>query len=1210
MTTAELKTLFEKEYNRAEWTTALRDIFHIKNLHITPHEVNLGENPFGASALELGSFETSEGLLVGLYEVNITPELRLDRNKVGLRNLMRKVYSSDGDAALMVFTQGHTWRFTYASELTVINKETGKREARQTDPKRYTYIFGQNQQCRTAVERFAGLKTTTDLFKTGIISIREIEKAFSVDTLTKDFYKKLSDWYFWALTKVKFPTIAESSNEVNNATSLIRLITRLIFVWFMKQKGLIPNELFDKEEIDKLLNYTDTTGSTYYKAILQNLFFATLNTPLKDDNRSFVRRQTGNQDYYRYHRFFRNKERFLELTSDIPFLNGGLFDNLDKRIAKGDQEDVFIDCFSNHLDNETLLTIPDFLFFGGAKDVDLSEPYDDERQKHLNVRGLIDILHSYNFTIEENTPLDIQIALDPEMLGLVFENLLASYNPETKTTARKQTGSFYTPREIVNYMVNESLVAYLKQKLINDNDSSEVCEIKATKLSELVTYSCYGNPFDDQDTQTLVHAIDDIKVLDPACGSGAFPMGILHQLVNILQKLDPKNELWRNLQINKAEFAISEALRERDKELRKERLLEIEYAFDMNEDDYGRKLFLIENCIYGVDIQPIAVQIAKLRFFISLLCEQDFNSCENNRGIKPLPNLDFKIVAANTLIAAPKNDAIEAYAREALENFDKFTTEYFYASIDEKPKLKNKIKTCTNEILKANQNVINQWIDKIKRERNSATGAKLKSMNDQLQQFQLALDHWDTFVNLFKNQTVSFFETKYFFPHVKDGFDVVIGNPPYVQLQKDGGKLANELKSQNFETFEKTGDIYALFYEKGFQILKNHGIHTFITSSQWMKAGYGKSLRKYFLKQNPLKLILLGPGVFENATVDTNILVAQKGKYQKALKGCEIENNAQIITLSEADLVDMAYVSESTWTITNPVKQSIKNKIEKHGKQLIDWDLSIYFGIKTGYNEAFIIDRAKRNELVSKEPKSEQIIRPILRGRGIEKYVTVWEDDYIIGNFPSLNIDIDKYSGIKEYLADFKPKIEQIGEEFINDLGQKDKTRKKTAHKWFETQDPIGYVNEFKREKIVWKRIGSQLRFSILEKEIYCLDSTCIATGEKIKYLTALLNSRLCNYQLFENSPKTGMGDLIISVQALEPLYVHYPDKVTEEQIVTILEQILIAKKENPQADTTLLERQIDEIVFKLYDLTYEEVKVIDPAFWLSEEEYNLVRIE
>jgi hypothetical protein len=356
MTSAELKTLFEKDYNRAEWTTALRDIFHIQDLHIVPHSVELGENSFNASALELGFFETAEGLLVGIYEVEIKSGLQLDRNKVGLRKLMRKVYTNDADAALMVFSQGDTWRFTYASELTVENKETGKREPRQNDPKRYTYIFGQNRSCRTAAERFASLRTSTDLFEIRI-SIKEIEKAFSVDTLTKDFYRDLSNWYFWALTKVNFSSSTDTADELNNATSLIRLITRLIFVWFMKHKGLIPNELFDKEAIDKLLNYNDANGSTYYKAILQNLFFATLNTPLKDDNRTFVRRQTGNQDYYRYQRFFRNKDRFLELTRDIPFLNGGLFDNLDKRIAKGDSEDVFIDCFTNHQNNESLLNV-------------------------------------------------------------------------------------------------------------------------------------------------------------------------------------------------------------------------------------------------------------------------------------------------------------------------------------------------------------------------------------------------------------------------------------------------------------------------------------------------------------------------------------------------------------------------------------------------------------------------------------------------------------------------------------------------------------------------------------------------------------------------------------------------------------------------------------------------------------------------------------
>ena len=249
----------------------------------------------------------------------------------------------------------------------------------------------------------------------------------------------------------------------------------------------------------------------------------------------------------------------------------------------------------------------------------------------------------------------------------------------------------------------------------------------------------------------------------------------------------------------------------------------------------------------------------------------------------------------------------------------------------------------------------------------------------------------------------------------------------------------------------------------------------------------------------------------------------------------------------------------------------------------------------------------KRKELVKADLNSKEIIRPILRGREIESYYTEWDGGFIICTFPAFKIDIDKYKGIKTYLKTYLPKLNQTGATFINSEGKKEKTRKKTGNKWFETQDQIGFYQEFEKEKIIWKRIGSQLRFSYSDKEIYCLDSTCIATGEKIKYLTALLNSKLCQYQLFEQAPRTGMGDLIISVQALEPIFVYYPTKNEEKIIETLVEKIIAKKTENPQADTSKEEKQIDVMVYHLYNLTYDEAKIIDAE--LSEEEFEKYKL-
>ena len=286
--------------------------------------------------------------------------------------------------------------------------------------------------------------------------------------LNKRFFNELANWYFWAVDQVAFPDDAGENVEVRNATSVIRLLTRLIFVWFIKEKGLVPDVLFNPRDLDGILNNLDSQKSTYYKAILQNLFFATLNqemnTAQKPDNRKFrgERRQHYNiTSLYRYKDYFIGPDEALRKFETIPFLNGGLFECLDGPSQEDATRILRVDGFSDREDNP--LSVPNMLFFSEEQTVDLNAVYGTKGRRY-KVRGLIHILSSYKFTIAENTPIEEEVALDPELLGKVFENLLAAYNPETEATARKQTGSYYTPREIVNYMTDESLVAYLKKR--------------------------------------------------------------------------------------------------------------------------------------------------------------------------------------------------------------------------------------------------------------------------------------------------------------------------------------------------------------------------------------------------------------------------------------------------------------------------------------------------------------------------------------------------------------------------------------------------------------------------------------------------------------------------------------------------------------------------------------------------------------------------
>jgi hypothetical protein len=467
--------------------------------------------------------------------------------------------------------------------------------------------------------------------------------AFDVDKVTKEFYQELSNWYFWALGKVSFPKDAPKDSDGHDALSLIRLVTRMIFCWFVKEKGLIPAELFDPDEAPAFLADDDAESSSYYQAILQNLFFATLNQEM--GQRAF-RREGQNfmaHNLYRYRRLLKDPDSVLKLFAGIPFMNGGLFECLDKQLGTKERPKYLrIDGFSDRDDNE--LSVPNELFFAPEQTADLREAYGESKYRAAKVRGLIHTLNRYKFTLTENTPLEQEVALDPELLGKVFENLLAAYNPETGETARKQTGSFYTPRPIVDYMVDESLVATLAPRLEAALPGASNCE---ARLRHLFAYNDEPHQFAPAEVDAVIESIDHLKILDPACGSGAFPMGILHKLVFALGKLDPRNERWKARQIAKAEEF-------RDPEVREKVIGEIEEAFNANELDYGRKLYLIENCIYGVDIQPIAVQISKLRCFISLIVDQKKNQRAENLGVRPLPNLETNFVAANTLIAVDR----------------------------------------------------------------------------------------------------------------------------------------------------------------------------------------------------------------------------------------------------------------------------------------------------------------------------------------------------------------------------------------------------------------------------------------------------------------------------------------------------------------------------------------------------------------------------
>lgn len=854
---------FNKAYSRQEFVRFLQNSFLPEDFVPSEEEVWFRTKmTYSTKAVKLG---TCQSLKLVVYEVKHRSrhDARVSLSKEAFRMLANEMK----DRALVVFVpedSNENYRFSLIEITLDAADDSARGTKRYSNPRRYSYFLGEG------IAYYTPNKYLNE--KGRVASKEDLLSRFSVEVLTKEFYQELSDWYAWAIKIIRFPNnIDDKDDDAKfNNEGAIRLITRLIFVWFLKQRHLIPEEFFDERYIaDNLIEgfnphamvdlFSKSNESKYYKAILQNLFFAMLNSPItteggKELSERHFRNGRGDYDnnkLMRYESYFKNPQLFVDLANrTVPFLNGGLFDCLDDK-----DHGMYYDGFSDRESVKNSLIIPDYLFFGEevGKNIDLSEWYGDKKKKKVSARGIIDILKRYNFTVEENTPFDKEVSLDPELLGKVFENLLASFNPETQTTARKQTGSFYTPREIVQYMVDESLVAHLKRT---------VGEELEPQYRQLMQYSDDDVELTAEQRKSIMQSLYNCKILDPACGSGAFPMGILQQMVHILNRIDPGNKQWKEMMRAVAINKTSEAYFTASDDERNEIINDIERSFDksINRPDYARKLYLIENCIYGVDIQPIAIQISKLRFFISLVVDQNTNADPtDNFGIRPLPNLEAKFVAANTLIGLVKKDAslFDSAEIKAKENELKIAKHKIFGA--KTVRTKRKYKNIVNDLRQEIADMLYA---------NGAVG------NDEARQ----LASWDMFD---QNASSPFFDPEWMFG-VKDGFDIVIGNPPYITYR---GKEKNSISDNELRNLiaiykysaEYKVNSYALFIEAGINLCRQKGLISYIIPGTILQNDYLKKIREYLICKNQiLEIVSFSNKVFD-AITDSIILRCRKG---------------------------------------------------------------------------------------------------------------------------------------------------------------------------------------------------------------------------------------------------------------------------------------------------------------------------------------------
>lgn len=1056
------------------------------------------------------------------------------------------------DSAIAIFYDDKgNFRFS------LVRQNFGDADQKFSTWKRYTYFVTKDQTNKTFRQRVDIADFT---------SLDKIQEAFSVDKLTKQFYEELFNWYLWALSEdngfaVKFPN--DTSVETDNRKieeHLIRLITRLIFVWFIRRKKLIPDAIFNVDELEKILvdfNPASKHEGNYYNAILQNLFFACLNNPIEDRKFSTEDAFQGKAKDYGVKNLFRDnkkktwfnlpKEDVVDIFKQVPFLNGGLFECLDK-ITENDKI-LYYDGFSR--DEKT-------------KDGNLKRAFVPNALFFDKTKGLITILEKYNFTVEENSVDDVEVALDPELLGKVFENLLAAYNPETKETARKQTGSFYTPREIVDFMVDQSLIQYL----VTHNK-----DISKEDLEEFVLKKSLPKSFTKTKIAAVEEQIKTIKILDPACGSGAYPMGILTRLYELLTLLGGSSD-----------------------------------------NHYENKLTLIENCIYGVDIQSIAVQISKLRFFISLIVEQNPNdNVADNYGIKSLPNLETKFVAANTLIGLKQNSkdqldlndpALLAMKEELwdIRNHQNFRARSFKEKKELRKKdkelcskIKNyihktaggpneeKIKANLAEIEKAEAKLENlpevlvditktySQVSMFEEERVTTPSMFQKDANEETRnkvkkqilalkkeiEFEQSkkgnvdteeadnLISWDPYD---QNSSSPFFDPEWMFG--VESFDVVIGNPPYVEI-------SDKKQKENFsilykEVLSKHYDLYIFFYKKGLELLKKEGILTYITPHTFTVYSQFQALRDY-IKSNTCIEEVTGriENIFESAVVDNTILILRNTK--------SVGHNTTIFSeykISSAKLETTSY---------EVLPQSDYNSISFNYKSILNFEKIKLYAVNSellgeitrstqGITVYAKVQGEKKNYFNNE--KISDFSKPVLRGRDFIRYKIDWPQSFI------------------EY----------------------------GTWLWC-ARDPAFFSNP----KLFVRQTSADIIATYVEDEFYCVDSVhsiIQASSEfELKYILAILNSKLGNYLYKLLITEDGKVFAQVKLTFLRRIPIKKSVAKAQEKIGEIVDEI-IAKNKNDENSQALIDK-LDIIIFKIYKVSYPEIQQIVPDISFSEEDYE-----
>jgi len=827
------------------------------------------------------------------------------------------------------------------------------------------------------------------------------------------------------------------------------------------------------------------------------------------------------------------KERSENEFNYIPYINSSLFEvtELEKKYLR----------ISNLKDNTTLKIYKKSIL----------------KEKELNtLEYLLKFLNAYDFSSDEESKFKEDRLINSSVLGLIFE----------KINGYKE-GSYYTPSKITTYIVKEAL-----QKRIIDKFNEEF-NLEIKDFEELKEYSkreFYKKEFQEKANKL----IDEIKIVDPAVGSGHFLVSALNELIVI------KNEL--NLFLNELEIVNENDelyFIYRDGEVFKYTKNCNKKVFEIQKAIFQEKKKIIENQLFGVDINKNSAAIARLRLWIELLKSCYFEGDE----LITLPNIDINIKVGNSLVSRFNNLKVNFKVNEYKEYV------FLYKETNDKEikkeliKKLNEIKNILKENLKKELLEYKELARLLKIYKDVASEEELSRLDNELIIIALKskesyqkdlfesvdkekiLNKINELFNKLKEKELDTFEWIIEFPEVLNekgefiGFDIVLANPPYIRQEEI--KIKELLK--NYKIYHSRADIYAYFYELGINILKDKGILGYITSNKFFRAAYGENLREFLKPYIYLINDFNGKRIFDEATVDVAVIFAKKEKSNK------------LIYLKDKEKIEVDKKTFTIYSFLSEKELKLKKQIEKIGTPLKEWDIKINYGIKTGLNEAFIIDEGKKEELIKKDKKSIELIKPLLRGRDIKKWGYEWKELYVIVvKYKFANELIKNFSAIYKYLKKFEDKLKNRGQV------------KNNQHHWLELDNnpKDKYLELFEREKIVWQRVTREPTFAIVDKGFYILDSMAFLIGDNLKYLLAFLNSKIIARYIDLITHKYGETGFLLSNQFVEQLPIPKPENIDKneyQKIISLVDEILDGKDK---------EDELEEVIKRVYGIENEKV--------------------